>query len=81
MEDDDENYVEFGDDEGLDNIATPTSHLGADIPGSSGSSMLPPLSMTPKTPPMVGHPNEEGVSREHRREDGRDARQICRDSC
>ena len=53
-EDDDENYVEFGDDEGLDNIATPTSRLGADIPGSSGSSMLPPLSVMPKTPPMWG---------------------------
>ena len=64
-EDDDENYVEFGDDEGLDNIATPTSRLGADILGSSGSSMLPPLSVTPKTPPMVGHPQKKRESLEN----------------
>ena len=55
-EDDDGNYVEFGDEEGLDNIAMPTGRLGADIPGSSGLSMLPPLSVTPKAPPTVGHP-------------------------
>ena len=64
-EDDNENYVEFGDDEGLDNIATPTSCLGVDIPGSSGSSMLPPLSVTPKTPPMVGHPQTKRESLEN----------------
>ena len=55
-EDDDGNCVEFGDEEGLDNIATPTSRPGADIPGSSGSSMLPSLSVTPKTPSTAGHP-------------------------
>ena len=56
LEDDDGNYVEFGDEEGLDNIVTPISRLGADIPGSSGSSMLPLLSVTPKTLPTVRHP-------------------------
>ena len=61
-EDDDGNYVEFGDEEGLDNIATPTSRLGADIPGSSGLSMLPPSSVTPKTPPTVGHPQKKRES-------------------
>ena len=64
-EDDNENYVEFRDDEGLDNIATPTSRLSTDIPGSSGSSMLPPLSVTPKTPPMVGHPQTKRESLEN----------------
>ena len=61
-EDDDGNYVEFRDEEGLDNIATPTSRLGADIPGSSGSSMLPLLSVMPKTPPTVGHPQKKRES-------------------
>ena len=61
-EDDDGNYVEFGDEEGLDNIVTPTSRLGANISGSSGSSMLPPLSVMPKTPPMVGHPQKKKES-------------------
>ena len=54
-EDDNGNYIEFMDEEGLDNIATPTSHLGADIPGSSGSLMLPPLLVMPKTPSTAGH--------------------------
>ena len=49
-EDDNCNYVEFEDEEGLDNIATPTSRPVANISGSSGSSMLPPLSVMPKTP-------------------------------
>ena len=61
-EDDDGNYVEFGDEEGLDNIATPTSHLGADILGSSSSSMLPPLLVTLKTPSTLGHPQKKRES-------------------
>ena len=55
-EDEDGNYVEFRYEEGLDNIATPTSHPGGDILGSSGSSMLPTLSVMPKTPSTAGHP-------------------------
>ena len=61
-EDDDGNYVEFGDEERLDNIATPTTRLGADIPGSSGSSMLPSLSVTPNSPSIAGHPQKKRES-------------------
>ena len=61
-EDDDGNYVEFGDEEGLDNIAMPTSRPSANNPGSSGSSMLPPLLVTPKTPSTTGHPHKKRES-------------------
>ena len=61
-EDDNGNYVEFGDEEALDNIATPTSRPGVDIPGSSSSSMLPPLSVMPKTPSIAGCPQKKRES-------------------
>ena len=61
-EDDNGNYVEFEVEEGLDNIATPTSRLGIDIPGSSSSYMLPLLSGTPKTPSTARHPQKKRES-------------------
>ena len=45
--------------EGLDDMATPNSRPCVDIPGSSASSMLPPLSQTPRTPCAFGSPGKK----------------------
>jgi hypothetical protein len=51
-ETDDDNLVY--EPEGLEEMATPTSRPSLDIPGSSASSMLPPLPQTPNTPTPSG---------------------------
>ena len=40
----------------------PTSRPGVDIPRSLGSSMLPPLSVTSKSPSIMGHPQKKRES-------------------
>ena len=45
--------------EGLNEMATPTNRPSGDIPGSSGSSMLPRFSKTPKTPSAPGPPQKK----------------------
>ena len=45
--------------EGLDEMVTPTNRSSRDIPGSSGSSMLPRFSKTPKTPSAPRPPQKK----------------------
>ena len=45
--------------EGLDEMATPTNRPSGDLPGLSGSSMLPRFSKTPKTPSALGPPQKK----------------------
>ena len=65
-EDDEGDQEGYGEEEtedqspkGLDEMPTPTSRPSRDIPSSSGSSMLPPSSKTPKTPLMAGPPQKK----------------------
>ena len=66
-EEEQENHEDDGEDDvmeecgpkGLDDMATPTSRPCVDIPGSSRSSMLPPLSQTPRTPCASGLPEKK----------------------
>ena len=66
-EEEQENHEDDGEDnvmeecgpEGLDDMATPTSRPCVDIPRSLGSSILPPLSQTPRTPCASGPPGKK----------------------
>jgi hypothetical protein len=53
-ESEEEDDIEEEGPEGLDEMATPTSRPTVDIPGSSASLMLPPVSQTPTTPTPSG---------------------------
>ena len=55
-DDGEDNVMEERGPEGLDDMATPTSRPSVDIPRSLGSSMLPPLSQTPRTLCASGPP-------------------------
>ena len=63
---DDEEGDSEGDDDvdvGIEGMLTPTGR-STDVPGSSASSMLPPMSQTPRTPTPTGRPQKKRKTEE-----------------